>query len=317
VTAEVRIEQLSTVDSPARDARAGDTGAVLALVAAATAADGAAPVGEHVLLHLRAGGPPESRDLVAYDGDTLAGYGHLDLGDDGPSAELTVHPGHRRRGIGAALLRALEAEAGGSLAVWAHGRLPGAVALAAGRGYTEQRILWQLRRPLADLPDVPLPAGITLRPFRVGADEAAWLAVNNAAFADHPDQGGWGPDDIAVREAEPWFDPAGFLLAEDEAGALVGFHWTKVHAADRPDGTDTVDSAPIGEVYVLGVDPGSGGHGLGAALTVAGLRHLAGRGLDQVMLYVDDSNPRAVRLYERLGFDRWKVDIRYGRDGTG
>jgi mycothiol synthase len=313
VTAELRVETLSTVD----DERAG---AVPALVAASAAADGTAPVGEHVLLHLRHGGPPAARDLLGYDGDTLAGYAHLDLDGDSPSAELTVHPGHRRRGIGAALLTALEAAAGGKLTVWAHGRLPGAVALAASRGYAEERILWQLRRSLADLPAAPLPAGITLRPFRVGVDEPAWLAVNNAAFADHPDQGGWTPEDIAVREAEPWFDPAGFLLAEDAAGVLVGFHWTKVHRSatvDRPGGTDTVDTAPMGEVYVLGVDPGAGGHGLGAALTVAGLRHLAGRGLDQVMLYVDDSNPRAVRLYERLGFDRWKVDVRYGRHGTG
>jgi mycothiol synthase len=297
-----RVEDLSTVDN----------GAVRAVVAAATAADGTAPVGEHVLLHLRAGGPPESRDLVGYDGDVLAGYAHLDLGADGPTAELTVHPGHRRHGVGTALLTALEAIAP-DLRVWAHGRLPAAAALAARRGYAEERVLWQLHRPLADLPDAPLPAGITLRPFRVGVDEPAWLAVNNAAFADHPDQGGWGPDDIAVREAEPWFDPEGFLLAEDGAGALVGFHWTKVHGLSTVDGPDR----PMGEVYVLGVDPGAGGHGLGAALTVAGLRHLAGRGLDQVMLYVDDSNPRAVRLYERLGFSRWQVDIRYGRYGTG
>jgi mycothiol synthase len=305
----VTVEYLSTVDS-------GTAGAVAALVAATEAVDGTAGLGEHVLLHLRHGGPPAARDFAAYDGDTLAGYAHVDLDADPPNAELTVHPGHRRRGLGTALVAALEAATGGTLAVWAHGRLPGAVALAELRGYTEERILWQLRRPLADLPDAPLPPGVTVRPFRVGADEQAWLAVNNAAFAHHPDQGGWTAADIAAREAEPWFDPAGFLLAEDAAGALVGFHWTKVPApssVDGPGATDTVD----GEVYVLGVDPGYGGRGLGAALTVAGLRHLAGRGLDQVMLYVDDSNQRAVRLYERLGFAKWKVDVRYGHYGTG
>ena len=86
-----------------------------------------------------------------------------------------------------------------------------------------------------------------------GADEDAWLAVNAAAFAGHSEQGRWTRADLLAREAEPWFDPAGFLLAERE-NVLLGFHWTKVHA----DG--------MGEVYVLGVDPAAHGLGLGSAL---------------------------------------------------
>ncbi|HWH00275.1 MAG TPA: GNAT family N-acetyltransferase, partial [Pilimelia sp.] len=109
----------------------------------------------------------------------------------------------------------------------------------------------------------------------------------------------------------PWFDPAGFLLAVREADdALVGFHWTKVHgaagAAAAPAGTPA-----IGEVYVVGVDPAAHGTGLGTALTLAGLRHLRARGLTRAMLYVDEDNTAADRLYARLGFARHSADVQY------
>jgi mycothiol synthase len=299
---------------------AGRLAEVLALVEAVSDADGSTPVSEHVLMHLRHGGDLEARNLLGYLGTTLVGYAHLDVTDlvEGPSAELAVHPAYRRRGIGSALVAALEAESpDGRLRLWAHGRHADAAALARSRGYVEERILWQLRRSLlSQLPDAALPAGVTLREFVIGADEQAWVAVNNRAFASHPDQGGWTLEDIRLREREPWFDPAGFLLAErDSDRALLGFHWTKVHGG-RTAGNGH-DHAPIGEVYVLGVDPSAQRMGLGPALTVAGLRYLRGRGLSQVMLYVDESNPAALRLYERLGFTKWDVDVRYRRANPG
>ena len=64
---------------------------------------------------------------------------------------------------------------------------------------------------------------------------------------------------------------------------------------------------------VLGVDPSAQGLGLGPALTVAGLRYLAGQGLPAVILYVDESNAGAVRLYTRLGFTESNVDVQYQR----
>jgi mycothiol synthase len=272
-----------------------DPAAVSGLAAAAEAADGVAPLSEPVLidLHENAG-----RHFLATRDGTLVGYAHLDA--DG--AELVVHPGHRRQGIGGRLLDALES-AGAELG-WAHGRRPAAVAFAAARGWTAARTLWQLRRPLTDeIPDAPLPDGITLRPFVPGQDEDAWVAVNARAFAHHPEQGSWTARDVRLREAEPWFDPAGFLLAVRDDGSLAGFHWTKVHPGPPP----------IGEVYVLGVDPAATGLGLGRALTLAGLRHLRDRGLRQVMLYVEADNDAAVRVYSDLGFIRWDTDVSYVR----
>ncbi len=87
------------------------------------------------------------------------------------------------------------------------------------------------------------------------------------------------------------------------AATLLGFHWTKVHAPG-----EAADEA-VGEVYVLGVDPDAQGMRLGQALTDLGLAHLRGRGLHQVLLYVEEDNAAAVRLYESRGFTRHAVDV--------
>jgi len=293
-----------------------DIADVQALVAAATEVDGTAPLSEHVLLHLRHGGDAEAAHLLARDGDELVGFAHLDLTDPvaGGAGELVVHPEHRRAGLGTGIVQELLDRAGrsevaaGRLRLWAHGEHPGAVALATTLGFTQARVLWQMRRSLlAPLAEPRLPEGVRLRPFVVGADEREFLRVNNAAFDWHPEQGGWDLDQVKLREAEPWFDPNGFLLAVDADDRLLGFHWTKVHG----DGGHSHE--PIGEVYVLGVDPSARGMHLGAALTLAGLRHLRDRGLRQVMLYVEADNDAAVRVYRDLGFTRWDTDVSYVR----
>ncbi|HEV2088647.1 MAG TPA: mycothiol synthase [Cryptosporangiaceae bacterium] len=315
--------------------------AVLRLMDEVGDADGTYPLSEHVVLHLRHGGDTGAKHLLVYaegsrndSDDALAGYGHLDVADvvEGASAELAVHPAHRRQGYGRALVEAaVAASPDGRLRLWAHGEHDAAAPLAKALGFRRSRVLWQMRRSLyAPVPAPELPDGVRLRPFEVGRDEDAWVRVNNRAFADHPDQGRWTRLDLEIREAEPWFDPAGFLLAEREDGALLGFHWTKVHGAtagahvtgtaDATDATHDHDGVqahphePIGEVYVLGVDPAAQGMRLGAALTLAGLRYLRGRGLSQAMLYVDESNVRAVALYERLGFVHWSTDVAFLRN---
>jgi mycothiol synthase len=271
-----------------------------------TTADGVGPLSEEARLRLT----PDERGathLVASDDDGVVAYGQLDVvGElDAPSAEpataeLFVDPDWRGRGIGGDLLGAARSIAP-ELFVWAHGDLPASRRLAASAGLERVRDLWQMRRPLDALPPVPpTPEGVTLRTFRPGEDDAAWLALNASAFASHPEQGGWTAHDLEMRRQEPWFDPAGFFLAERD-GQLVGFHWTKVER----------EPEPTGEVYVLGVAPQEAGHGLGGWLTAVGLHHLAGLGLPTVLLYVEATNHAAVAVYERQGFARHAVDVGY------
>lgn len=278
---------------------------VLTLAGAASATDRVAPLSEHVLLHLRYDGAAADhpgRDYVLTVNGEIAGYAYLDPPEPAaePSGELVIHPVRRRQGLGRALLRELTTEAGGhTLRLWAHGDLPAAARLAETADFRRFRALWQMRRSLHDPLGGPgLPTGLTLRAFVPGQDEDEWLSLNGRAFAKHPEQGAWTSHDLELREREPWFGPPGFLIAERD-GRMAGFHWTKVH----PHG--------MGEVYVVGVDPAEQGSGLGRALTLAGLRYLRDLGLAQAMLYVDEDNVPAIRMYESLGFTRSRTDAMY------
>ncbi|OBI96418.1 mycothiol synthase [Mycobacterium sp. 1465703.0] len=282
------------------------------LVSAATESDGVAPVGEQVLREL---GHDRTEHLLITDSadDAIIGYLNLSPPRDSESgmAELVVHPQARRRGIGTTLARAALAKTGAANRFWAHGTLEPARATASALGLAPVRELIQMRRSLRDLPDSVRPVpGVHIRTYAGTADDAELLRVNNAAFAYHPEQGGWTDAELAERRAEPWFDPAGLFLAfgdaqGDQAGKLLGFHWTKVHL-DRPG---------LGEVYVLGVDPAAQGRGLGQALTAVGIdwlgRRLADADEPTVMLYVESDNVAAVRTYQRLGFTTYSVDTAY------
>ncbi|MUL83828.1 MULTISPECIES: mycothiol synthase [unclassified Mycolicibacterium] len=277
------------------------------LIAAATAADGVAPVGDQVLREL---GHDRTRHLVATDGADLVGYLNLaPAGTDDPAmAELVVHPQARRRGVGAELARAGLAEGGAATRIWAHGNLEAARALAASLDLKVVRELLQMRRPLSGLPPLRTAEGVRISTYAGPQDDTEILRVNNAAFSWHPEQGGWTEREIVERRGEPWFDPEGLFEAFDEhTGALLGFHWTKVHAAPRGAG----DDAGLGEVYIVGVDPAAQGRGLGSVLTLAGLHHLAGRSLPTVLLYVEADNSAAVATYRNLGFEVFSVDAAY------
>ena len=288
---------------------------MLDIVQRAAEEDGVSPLSEHVMLHLRYGGDPRARNVLLWHDGRLAGYGHLDPTDpvEGPAGEMVIDPAARRRGLGLELGQALAAEAGGEgLRLWAHGDLPAATRLAAAAGFVRSRALWQMRRSLQTRIDKPeLADGISVRTFRLGEDEDAWVALNHRAFSRHPEQGAWTREDLDLREREPWFDPDGFFLAE-RAGQLVGFHWTKIHGGHDTNGdADGHAHEAIGEVYVVGVDPAERGSGLGRALTLVGLGYLRGRGLAQVMLYVDETNTPAIGLYESLGFTHWDTDVMF------
>ena len=293
---------------------AGDIAVVTSLLDRVAKADGHRPLGDHQWLDLAQGGRAGFAAFVATERgrDVPIGYAQVSRGPElAPSwaVELVVDPPHREtagRRIGADLLDAaldiVRQEGGGHVHLWVPKPCDWQDEVATGAGLSRGRDLLQLRRPLP----VGIDWELETRHFKVGRDEAAWLEVNNRAFAWHPEQGGWDLDTLRMRQGEPWFDPAGFLLHERD-GRLAGFCWTKVHADNDP---------PLGEIYVIAVDPDFAGEGLGRALVLAGLDHLAQRGMTIAMLYVDESNQNARNLYDSLGFEVDHVDRAYTADVT-
>lgn len=190
-------------------------------------------------------------------------------------------------------LAAAADDGGGPVTLWIPRPDEDREAVAAGAGLAPGRVLYEMRRPLpVDEAARKGAAPLDTRAFRPGADEEAWLAVNNRAFAWHPEQGNWDLETLRAHEAEGWFDAEGFRVHETE-GRLDGFCWTQVHAD-----TDPV----LGEIYVIAADPSAAGGGFGRRLVLAGLDHLAAAGITTGMLYTDADNVRAVKLYVDMGF---------------
>jgi mycothiol synthase len=286
-----------------------ESDAVLALASEAAAVDGSQALSEQFRLSVRAREHDGVDHLLATGpGGEPVAYAQSRTGDGPPSGELVVAPAARRSGVGSTLLASLP----DGIRLWSHATgaaADAAAAFARANGLVAVRSLHVMGRSLRDGPAWPsasLDPRYAVRSFEPGRDEDAWLALNAAAFAHHPEQGSLRRADLDQRTAEPWWDPAGLILVveADDPDVIAASHWTKV---DPPGGD-------VGEVYVVAVSPDRQGQGLGRAVTVLGLDHLRSLGLDRVVLYVDEDNVAAVRTYAALGFVDVEVHRQYARE---
>lgn len=279
--------------------RPEDVSALDELFEIAHESDGHRPIGEHKYLDLLHADPGRETGIVAIEDSEIVGYLAVSETQQ-PHAwamEVALHPMHRSRSEIRSILQAGLDRIGPDarlVRMWAF--QPHLVEVLDEMGFVAERELRQLRCRLPLEERFELPPGIVLRPFRPGRDEEAWLRVNNAAFAGHPENGAWTREILEDRKRQQWFDPEGFLMAWEDR-ELVGFCWTKMH------------DGGLGEIYVIAVAPGHRRRGIGAALVSEGLGDLEERrGAKVGMLYVDADNTAGIALYERLGFRLDHVD---------
>lgn len=266
--------------------------ALVGFVDRLAAGTGSRPLSDHVWLDLKDGDGSGSISVSAADPNGVIALAQIAPANDGWVLEVAVDPGLAdadavHDDVLETAADAFRGAGGGQLTWWTDLERERAERVAEQCGLHAARALHEMRVAL------PLASRATVTTRAFTADDAEpWLRVNNRAFADHPEQGGWDRDTLAARLAEPWFDPDGFRLYEHD-GVVAAFCWTKAHDELSP---------AVGEIYVIGVDPDLHGRGLGRQLTLAGLDWMSDHGLHAAMLYVDGGNVAARHLYERLGF---------------
>jgi mycothiol synthase len=285
---------------------------IVALDRASREATGHEALNEAVWIDLDAP-QPASAGFFATDGSgAITGYLHVARSDNAADDQwmlgLAIDPAVADPAPTlTALLRHavahVAARGGGTLVLWRMAPTDAEDATLRAASFAMARELFQMRVALPIAEDPVWPDGVALRDFVPGEDDAAWIAVNNRAVAGHAEQGGWTETTLQRRLAEPWFDPALFLLAVDADG-ILGFNWCKVH---EPAGDDPA----LGEIFVIGVDDRGRGRKVGRPLALAGLDRMARRGITTGMLYCAADNEPALRLYRSLGFDVHRVDRAY------
>ena len=256
---------------------------------------GRRPLSDHLWIALTGDQDHDGRFVAvrAADADSTLAVALIADGNDSASLEIAARQDLTdatavAEDVAATAIDGFRAAGGGTLFWWVDDPTDADVAFADLQGLEPRRSLFEMRRPLP----ADSRASVTTRAFRPGDDDDAWLRVNNRAFAEHPEQGGWTAETLRTRMAEPWFDPDGFRLHEVD-GQLAAFCWTKLHTDEEP---------PVGEIYVIAVDPDHHGRGLGRELTLAGLDWISDQGVGTANLYVDGANDAAVHLYRSLGF---------------
>jgi GNAT superfamily N-acetyltransferase len=286
----------------ARPLTADDADAVTALVGDCEAFDDGATeidLGDIVALWNRPGVDLAAASVgVLLDGDLVAA-GDVFNG----RAEVDVHPNHRGRGIGSALLpwtwSVARAQGVDHVGQTISDNRRDAAELFWRHGYSERWTSWILSVNIDDPPHPALPEGHAFRDLDYASDARDVYEVIETAFSEWPD-----------REAEPFDVWNGFIGSHDAlapwASPLVVHNGRIIGVAVSFDYTDSDE----GWIHHLAVDKAYRGNGLGRALLEETFRRFHARGRRRCGL-ATDSRTGALTLYEHVGmrvrnsYTRW------------
>lgn len=252
----------------------------------------------------------------------IAGYAEVINVHEHATLEMNgnVHPDFKGRGIGTALLRAVEKRARAIMSLAGmdarvlikttlNKNDGDGIALHQNEGYLPMHHHWRMEILLDDPPQEPnFPAGIELRPFLQGEHDVAVWQAQNEAFRDHP-----GSHDVTLEEwrrsrfDDPEFDPTLWKIAWD-GEQVAGFSLNRYRMG-------------IGWIRTLGVRPPWRKRGLGNALLLHSFGEYYRRGMKTIGLGVNAHNPTgAIQLYQRAGMHpasehiTYEKELRAGRD---
>ena len=241
---------------------------------------------------------PETNLTLAHSGADLVGY--YQLFPEVSISRAVVAGGvlepFRGEGIGRLLLRAatdqVEALDVGVLHIQTSADSAAARHLLESEGFEMVKDYWQMRWSGGDLPELNLRSNFSLKPFKLGEDEAMLTELQNAAFGQH-----WGfcpntVDEIAARVRIASTDPDGIIFVMD-GDRPAGYNWT-LRNENR--------FGKVGFVSMTGVHPEYRGNGLGTAVVVTGMEYLRQQGVNAIELEVDSENTPARELYLKLGY---------------
>ena len=241
---------------------------------------------------------PEANLTLAHSGANLVGYYQLF-----PEIQISraviaggVLEQHRGQGIGRQLLSAameqVEALNASLLHIQTSADATDARHILESEGFEQVKDYWQMRWTGGDLPELNLRSNFSLKPFRLGEDEAMLTELQNSAFGQH-----WGfcPNTIeetAARVRISNTDPDGIIFVMD-GDRPAGYNWTLMNENRF---------GKVGFVSMTGVHPEYRGNGLGTAVVVTGMEYLKDQGVDAIELEVDSENTPARELYLKLGY---------------
>ena len=181
--------------------------------------------------------------------------------------------------------------------VWAGDAEVDWVSLLVGKGYKPVRYSFEMVLPnLDDIPDLPLPEGLKVRPAKPEHFRAIWKAAGEA-FQDHWGATQWRDEWFEQWQEQPIFNPSLWQVAwdgDEVAGMILNFIHEKENAEYN---------RKRGYTEVICVRRPWRKRGLARSLLARSFKVLKEQGMTEAALGVDAENVSgALRLYESMGF---------------